>query len=191
MYKITPLIDFVPVYKVYESNEFLHNENPINDEQCSWVEKLKEKGNIGEKIVEKYIIQKYTGSIVKKQLDHVGYDFQVCVGDSVSCVEVKTTNEGNNRFFMSSNEVRIAKEKEDMYYVFFVCLNKYDGGTIYVIKNPFVVLGLNKIYEQTEINESALLKINSLEITITNFDKFNFIKDDLSSSIIKEFLNDN
>lgn len=175
MYKITQLIDAVPVYRVYETAQ--------ND----WVGDLKTLGNKGEKIVECYLREKY-GVSPEKQNDNVGYDYFVCVEGENLCVEVKISDQ--KHFFMSFNEIKTAKRKNDSYYIYFICLDNCNEGTIYIIENPFETLGLNRIYETEDSNEIATLKINSVEIKISNFGYFSSIKDDLSCSIINRVMNE-
>lgn len=176
MYKILPLTDVVPIFKIYE----------LKDES-TWVDDLKDLGNKGEEIISLYFQEKYC-VIPEKQKDYIGYDYKVSINNSHIYLEVKTTDK--NHFFMSINEINTAKEKGSDYQIYFVCLKNKIEGTIYVIENPFVTLGLNKVFETTNSNDTARLKIGSIEVEILNFESFKRIDDEISRAVIKQVMDD-
>ncbi|MBR6567418.1 MAG: DUF3883 domain-containing protein [Clostridia bacterium] len=187
MGKVVSLIDFVPYFPYIETS----SDNSLQNETYDWVEKQKDLGNKGEKIVELYLKEKHNSTKVTKQKDDsAGYDLDVDIPGVVPYIEVKTTSERKKHFLVSYNEIKVAKEKGSDYQIYFVCLKNKVEGTIYVIENPFVTLGLNKVFETTNSNNIARLKIGSIEVEILNFENFKRIDDEISRAVIKQVMDD-
>ncbi len=176
MYNARPLMDVVPVYEFVPR---INNECVESEYSDDWVDEIKELGDKGENIVKSFLEKQYE-AVVSKQPDSAGYDFLVNVDGNISYVEVKTSYEGKNRFYLSYNEIEKSKLYGIDYNIYYVCLNKY-GGVLYVIKDPFALFDLSGILEYLSENEISSLKVDSVKISIKDFSKFiavnNFIVD--------------
>lgn len=166
MNKARPLIEVVPVYKFKNPLQCEHD-SPFR--QSDWIDNRKALGDKGELLVKEFLEVHYNAT-VEPQPDSAGYDFKVRIDDKISYVEVKTTTRGLNTFFMSHNEVKVAKQKGTNYYLYFVCLDN-NVGTLHIILNPFDTLELDKLFEITNTNDLASVSVGSIEIKILDLSK--------------------
>ena len=185
MSKAQPLTSCVPVYRF---KKIIHAEDSAPS-GSAWVDEIKDLGNKGEKIVEQYLRRKYnTKRVIKNPDDSAGYDFDVdipCVG---KYIEVKITHTKKHHFYISHNEIKTAKEKGQDYHIYLICLDNNRSGTIYIIQNPFSTLALSNIFGTTNSNEIASLRIETVEVKITNFEELTAIRDSLCYEIIEQVL---
>lgn len=122
-------------------------------------------GEMGEKIVKKFLEQKYQ-AIVTKKSDYAGYDFEVKIKNQKFAVEVKTTVHHLNQFYISYNELKTAEKLRENYYIYrlYICGNEK---RLFVIKNPIALLEINqKLLGTIFENEKVSAKIDGLAIIL-------------------------
>lgn len=164
---IKNLFDILPVYGFEEKIEI-----------SGWVRENQDLGISGEEIIKKFLEKKYN-AIVTKMEDFAGYDLWVKMGNDEFAIEVKTTEEHIDTFFLTITEILKAKKLGDIYNIYRVvkqeCVYK-----IYIINNPVEFLDidveqLNKGFKndlmqiylndfKVVLNESVLNNIPSFEI---------------------------
>lgn len=169
---------------VYNMGELENTENFIigvdifetaetDNSKSEWVNDALKRGEVGEKAVKIYLENKYN-AIVKKQLDFIGYDYLVKVGDMETFVEVKTSS--NNRLFISINEIEKAKEYGEKYHLYFVITEEQDTNIIctklFVMKNPYEKLSLDWILNLDRQKLNFSIKIQSVQLSFDNYNDF-------------------
>lgn len=185
MSKAQPLASCVPVYRYKKINQT----DDSAPSSSVWVDEIKDLGNKGEKIVEQYLRKKYNSNrVIKKPNDSAGYDFDVDIPGVGKYIEVKITHTKKHHFYISHNEIKTAKEKGQDYHIYLICLNNNRSGTIYIIQNPFSTLALSNIFGTTNSNEIASLRVETVEVKITNFEDLTAIRDSLCCEIIEQIL---
>lgn len=127
---IKDLFDILPIYEFEEKID-------ISD----WVKENQELGISGEEIVKKYLEKKYK-AIVTKMEDVAGYDLWVKMESDEFAVEVKTTEEHTETFFLTITELQKAKKLGDKYNIYRVVKNKHSS-EVYIINNPVKTLDID------------------------------------------------
>lgn len=164
MTKLYALTDVLPIYKY---------ENEMQDEYNSvdWIAEQSELGEYGEKIIKKFLKERYQ-AIVNKKPDYAGYDFEVTIKNHNFVVEVKTTENHINQFFISSNELKKAAEIKGNYYIYRLYIHDRIG-RLFVIRDPISLLNIDKTLLETFVeNERICARIDGLAISL----KEEFIK---------------
>lgn len=170
MSNVFSLMDFIPVYRCFETEKTDECPEKTNND---WVRNLEEIGKIGENLVKEFLETQYN-AIVKKQPDYKGYDFKVEMNKITLAVEVKTSYGEYNHFYMSYNEIRKAKELAEYYNLYYVCLDDTKR-SLFVMNNPYEVLGLEKVFNVMETNEVVSMKIEEIELSIKDYSGFTII----------------
>lgn len=164
---IKNLFDVLPVYGFEEKIDV-----------SEWVKDNQNLGISGEEIIKKFLERKYN-AIVTKMEDFAGYDLWVKMENGEFAVEVKTTEEHIDTFFLTITEILKAKKMGDIYNIYRVVKQGCDY-KIYIINNPVEFLDidverLNKGYKndfmqiylndfKIVLNESVLNNVPSFEI---------------------------
>ena len=155
---IKSLFEILPIYEFEEKMEV-----------SEWVKENQALGLIGEKIVKKYLEEKYD-AIVTKMDDKVGYDFWVEMGNSNFAVEVKITETNRDVFFLTITELLKAYKLGELYNIYRV-VKKDNTYKIYIINNPIDILDID-VEILKHGYENALVKIVSSDFKVILKDSF-------------------
>lgn len=158
MTKIYSLIDVLPIYKF---------KNEIQDERdvADWVSEQNELGQYGEEIIKKFLKERYQ-AVVNKKPDYAGYDFEVIIKDHNFVVEVKTTENHVNQFYISINELKKAAEIKGDYFIYRLYIHDKIG-SLFVIRNPISLLDIDQAILETLVeNEKISARIDGLAISL-------------------------
>ena len=161
MSKVISLMDILPIRKYMDIVEKEQSER-----DARWLDNQKELGQKGESIVKKFLKERYQASIIVEP-DYKGYDFSVKLPNREFVVEVKTTKGNDNRFFISRNELQCAEKMCDLYYIYYIVLEK-SKCKLYVINNPIYTLKIDReiLYENLVNNEMIQAQIEGLIVTV-------------------------
>lgn len=162
------------------SNESLHiTFNDSNGDQHptlnknDWVQDALAKGAAGESAVELFLKRKYDAYVEKKP-DYAGYDYYVEIRDEKRYVEVKTSS--HNHFYISRNEILKSRDYGDEYYIYYVQANVINDEIsckrLFVIQNPFDYFGLDWIDSADTTNDTAVIKVQAIEISLNEVSDF-------------------
>jgi Domain of unknown function (DUF3883) len=119
----------------------------IKDEEeqiFSWLDENQKLGELGEKIALEYLKGLYENLTLVSQDTKKGYDIEVELdSNKVLGFEVKTSL-SNYGFHITYNELKVASNKKDDYYIFFLTVNKEENVVEgYLIQNPIDELNIN------------------------------------------------
>lgn len=144
-----------------------------------WVQKNTNLGSLGEIIAKKYLEQKYT-DVKRVSLENSSYGYDLSADKDV--FEVKTSTYNSVRFFLTSNELKVAHNLGDNYHLFYINVNKSTKQvTGFIIKNPIRTLEINYLYDPGLMNSNKIIvtpyiySVELLESYVKNFDKINLI----------------
>ena len=127
---IKSLFDILPIYQYEEIIDV-----------SEWVKENQEIGLRGEEIVKKYLEDKYNALVTKVE-DSAGYDLWVKIEDEEFAVEVKTTEEHKDIFFLTITEILKAKKLGSSYNIYRV-VEKNDKCKVYIINDPIEFLNID------------------------------------------------
>ena len=127
---IKSLFDILPIYQYEEIIDV-----------SEWVKENQEIGLRGEEIVKKYLEDKYNALVTKVE-DSAGYDLWVKIEDEEFAVEVKTTEEHKDIFFLTITEILKAKKLGSSYNIYRV-VKKNDKCKVYIINDPIEFLNID------------------------------------------------
>ena len=117
--------------------------NKEDDGDLSWLDENKTTGEIGEILALEYLTTLYTDVSDVSSDTKRGYDLEVEEKDCIKGFEVKTSK-SRLGFHITFNELKVAAEKQDNYYLFFihedVTDEKYEG---FIIQNPIKKFRIN------------------------------------------------
>lgn len=148
------LFDVLPVYEYEEKIE-----------TSEWVKENQEMGNSGEKIVKRFLENKYN-AIVTKMEDFAGYDLWVKIGDDEFAVEVKTTEAHMDTFFLTITEILKAKKLGSVYNIYRV-VKMNNVYKIYIINNPIELLNIDvAVFEKGYENDLIQMYANDVKIIL-------------------------
>lgn len=121
--------------------EALQNDNAEGD--TSWVDDNKTLGDIGEIIATSYLKKQFTEVEDVSEMTRKGYDIEVLYDNRVIGYEIKTS-QSKQGFHITYNELKVATEKQDDYFLFFILEDSidesYEG---YLIQNPIKTFDIN------------------------------------------------
>lgn len=114
-----------------------------NEGDLSWLDDNKTTGEIGEILALEYLKTLYSKVYDVSENAKKGYDIEVRENGCVRGFEVKTSRTKIG-FHITFNELKVATEKQDDYYLFFihedVADEEYEG---YIIQNPIKLFNIN------------------------------------------------
>lgn len=150
------LFDVLPVYEFEETIE-----------TSEWVKENQDIGNSGEKVVKRFLENKYN-AIVTKMEDFAGYDLWVKIKDDEFAVEVKTTEEHRDTFFMTITEILKAKKLGSVYNIYRV-VKTIDAYKIYILNNPIELFDIDvELLENGYENDFVKIYSNDFKVCIKN-----------------------
>lgn len=127
---IKSLFEILPIYEYEEKNLV-----------SEWVKENQEMGLRGEEIVKRYLEKRYNAKVTKME-DYIGYDLWVEMEGGNFAVEVKTTEEHIDTFFLTITEILKAKRLGEIYNIYRV-VKKNDIYKIYILNNPIEMLNID------------------------------------------------
>lgn len=139
-----------------------------NSKAPHWVEGNIKLGAYGQKVAQRfYFDQGYLVENVSAN-SRLGYDLVLYRSNKSYYCEVKTAYY-TNRFFISSNELSLAKSKGDNYLVFFIRVFEKEGQMSgYILQNPVKKLGIpvDELLSPRD-NSKIRFSLASLKIEVT------------------------
>lgn len=184
---IIPLFQILPVTKSKgfakkifdDKNEEIKNRNrdsedtgmsteePDNFEFNNWVKENAERGAEGEQYIKDILINRYDEKNVKKEPDHMGYDFSVITNTGILRIEVKTTVNKKYPIFMSINEMKKANFYKLDYFIYYVIIEQNKRPYVYVINDPISNLLIDMEYiERSYKSEYCLIGTDKFAVKI-------------------------
>jgi hypothetical protein len=158
--------------------ELVQSLEEVNNQLPEWVQVQIEQGLLGELIAERYLKSIYKNVENVSKDSRLGFDIRV----NDKCFEVKTSL-NKNAFHVTFNELKVANEKQDNYFIFFIRLSKKEKSAKgYIIQNPIATFEINFI-EITNV-------INLTNVFITPCQFIISLKDEYLDDIQEINLND-
>lgn len=151
---IKDLFEILPVYKYDEKIDV-----------SEWVKENQSLGISGEEIVKKFLEKNYN-AVVTKMDDFFGYDLWVKIEDDEFAVEVKTTEEHIETFFLTITELLKAKKLGDIYNIYRVVKNN-DVYKVYIINNPIKFFDIDmNVLEKGYENEVVKIYFHDMKVVM-------------------------
>lgn len=153
---IKSLFEILPIYEYEEKKDV-----------SEWVQENQEIGLRGEEVVKKYLEKKYN-AIVTNMEDYIGYDLWVEMDGESFAVEVKTTEDHIDTFFLTITEILKAKKLGEIYNIYRV-VKQNDVYKIYILNNPIELFDIDvELLENGYENDFVKIYSKDFKVCIKN-----------------------